>query len=53
MCEPGPDLWKCTVSGIPGATTFRYKVLINDSTWPTGSNHTGVSGHGHDVTPVL
>ncbi|MBB2744192.1 UNVERIFIED_ORG: hypothetical protein FHR35_004028 [Microbispora rosea subsp. rosea] len=47
------DLWECTVTGIPGGTTFQYKVLINDTTWSTGSNYTGVSGHGQDITPAF
>lgn len=45
------SVWSITISGVKEA--FEFKVLINDSYWSSGYNHTAAPGKSIKIEPIF
>jgi hypothetical protein len=43
--------WVLVLTSMPDASAFEYKWLMNDETWQTGANASGMSGQDNETTP--
>lgn len=51
MARSGAGTWRLLATELEG--TFKFKTLVDDTTWQTGADITGVSGQQNDVTPTF
>ncbi len=51
MLNVSSDIWVYEIERYGVGESFEFKPLINDTTWSTGNNYTGVGGQTIDIYP--
>ncbi|MDK2808963.1 MAG: cyclomaltodextrin glucanotransferase [Clostridiales bacterium] len=53
MLNVSSDVWVYEIERYDAGETFEFKPLINDTTWSSGNNYTGVGGQTIDIYPTF
>lgn len=51
MLNVASDVWVYEMERYDAGETFEFKPLINDTTWSSGDNYTGIGGQTIDIYP--